>query len=308
MTQNDQILPAYYGYIGSKAGFGSKLGSLLPIEAFVARLELFFGGGGFFYSLPKAKVNILNDIDANVMDTHEAVAAMPEVVMTELELLRPSRRTFEQLRDLRLTATWNELAPAKRAAAFIYLAKNSINGVMRYFSNSTKTRSAFNPHFDLMPYAAKFEGVTFENLHWKEALDRFVFKPKEVTLFVYADPPYVVADTKKHYRFNFDPVEHIMLARTLSHINELNNGASRNIKVMLSYDDDPDGFIRSLYREEFGWRIATIDVQYEADHRANMCRKELVIMNYDPPTGDCEGAAATGGGPAQATALQPSAA
>jgi hypothetical protein len=73
-----------------------------------------------------------------------------------------------------------------------------------------------------------------------------------------------------------------MLARTLAKINELNDGERRNVKLMVSYDDDPGGFIRSLYRPEYGWWLETIDVRYGSEHRANRCRNELLIMNYDP--------------------------
>lgn len=297
MENNDLLLPAYYGYIGSKSGFCSKLGPLMPEEAQDAHCEGFGGGLGLFLGKPKAKINILNDIDGDVIETHVAVAADPVGVMGELEKLRPCRKTFEHLRDLRETAAWRDLSPAARAAAFIYITKCSVNGNMRAFSMSAKCRSNFNPHFDLRPYGTKFERVTFESLHWQELLHRLVFKPKQVNLFLYLDPPYVTADTEKHYRFNFDAVQHIMLARTLAQINSLNDGDQRNAKVMVSYDDDPDGFIRSLYREEFGWRLQTIDVRYESEHRANRCRNELVIMNYDPPTNGDEGAVAGDDGP-----------
>lgn len=308
MTKQDQILPAYGSYVGSKSGFGSHLLPRMPDLANYSYVEVFAGMAGLFLVKPKARLNILNDIDPDVVETHTTVAGDASGVMAEMKKLRPSRRTFIRLRDMRGTTEWYAQSPTARAAAFIFIMRCSVNGCLRSFSVSAKARSNFHPDFDLTPYAAKFDGVTFENLHWRELLNRFVFKPKQVSLFCYLDPPYVTADTEKYYGFNFDPLEHIMLARTLAQINALNDGDQRNAKVMVSYDDDPDGFIRSLYRAEFGWRIETIDVRYASEHRANRCRNELVIMNYDPPTNGDEGAVACGDGPTSAADPQSAAA
>jgi len=89
-------------------------------------------------------VTILNDIDPDLIDTHTTVAGDPEGVMAELKKLRPSRRTFNRLRDLRDSAEWHGLSPAARAAAFIYITKCSVNGNRQSFSNSSKTTSNFN--------------------------------------------------------------------------------------------------------------------------------------------------------------------
>ena len=282
MKDKDHNLCSYFSYIGSKNGMAAELEARMPPEAYISYCEPFAGGAGLFLAKPKAKRNILNDLDPDVIQTHATVAAQPELVMAELEKLRPSRVTFNRLRDLRVSTGWQELVDAERAADFIYLTKCSVNGNTRSFSNSSKTNSNYSPHFDLQPYAGRFERVTFENLHWKELLHRLVFKPQDVTLFLYCDAPYVTSDSEKHYRFNFDAVEHVMLARALARINELNDGERRNVKLMISYDDDPNGFIRSLFRPEFGWWIETIKVNYDSEHRANRCRNELVIMNYDP--------------------------
>ena len=282
MNDTDPLLPAYYGYLGSKTGMMPELNSRMPPEAYLSYCEPFVGGAGVFLGKHKARFNILNDIDSDVLEGHETVAAKPRAVMRELKKLRPSRRTFNRLRDLRDTAAWHGVSAAERAANFIYIVKCSVNANMRSFSNSTKSRSTFNPHYNLIPYSAKFGRVTFEHLHWMELLKRFVLKPNEVTMFLYCDPPYVTSDVEKHYRYNFDGVEHLLLARTLAKIHERNDAEKRNVKIMVSYDDDPEGFIRSLYRPEFGWLIDTIEARYESEHRANRCRDELVITNYAP--------------------------
>ena len=162
----------------------------------------------------------------------------------------------------------------------IYLSRESVNANMRSFSLSAKRRSSFHADWDLLPYAQRYQGVTFTNLDWRELLERLVFKPKTVNIFLFLDPPFVISDGRKHYRLNFGSVDHVLLARTLARINELNDSKQRNAKIMISYDDDSDGFIRALYRPEFGWHIDAIDVSYDAGNHSQC--SELLIMNYDP--------------------------
>ena len=107
-----------------------------------------------------------------------------------------------------------------------------------------------------------------------------VFKPKTVSLFLFVDAPYVVSDGQKHYRHNFQTVDHLLLARSLARINEMNDGKNRNVKTMLTYDEGASGFIRSLYRPEFGWQIEEFAVSYDAGNHSGGV--ELIITNYEP--------------------------
>lgn len=277
-------MPPYFGYLGSKRSMVENvLRPRLHPLAFRSRVEFFAGGLSLELALPPAKVQaIVNDLDGDIIGTHEAVATNPDEVMRELTRFHPSRRMFNDIRDLRGNAAWYELTDAKRAAAIIYLSQCSVNSNMRAFSVSSTRRSGFNPQLDLSSYSKRLRGITFEDVHYGDLLNRLVFKPREVHLFGFLDPPYVVADSKKHYRLNFDRVEHLKLARMLARVNELNDDKSREVRLMLTYDNDPDGFIRSLYRPEFGWWIDAVPVTYEAENRTGRSRTELVIMNYDP--------------------------
>jgi len=283
MIQQYTPMAPYFGYLGSKRTMvKSVLKPRLHPLAFRSRVEFFAGGLSLEFALPPAKVQaIANDLDGDIIGTHEAVATNPDEVMRELTRFHPSRRMFNDIRDLRGNAAWYELTDAKRAAAIIYLSQCSVNSNMRAFSVSSTRRSGFNPQLDLSLYSKRLVGITFEDVHYGDLLNRLVFKPREVHLFGFLDPPYVVADSKKHYRLNFDRVEHLKLARMLARVNELNNSKNREVRLMLTYDD-PDGFIRSLYRPEFGWWIDAVPVTYAADNRAGRSRTELVIMNYHP--------------------------
>jgi len=98
---------------------------------------------------------------------------------------------------------------------------------------------------------------------------------------LYCDPPYVVT-TGRHYRYNFDGVDHLLLARKLALVNQRNRG-DRRVRVVISYDDDPAGYIRSLYRREFGWHIDELPIQYRGGHHAS-ATPELLITNFEKKT------------------------
>lgn len=282
ITENKPMKPLL-NYLGSKAGIAPDLIKRLPREAEESRVELFAGSHALELALPPAKrTAILNDLDADVIGAAESVACDAEGVMSHLRTLRSSRATFNHVRDLREQAAWHELSRCQRAAYMIYLSRESVDANMRSFSLSAKRRSSFHADWDLTPYAERYKGVTFTNFDWRELLDRLVFKPKTVEIFLFIDPPFVISDGRKHYRLNFGTVDHVLLARALARINELNGRPERNAKIMISYDDDRDGFIRALYREKLGWRVDTIDVSYDAGNHAQ--RSELLITNYDLPS------------------------
>ena len=286
MTTQDyrSALSSYCGWIGSKSGQAESIliPRLHPL-AYETYVEIFAGGSvGLFFRKDKASgQNILNDKDPDVINMHVCVAGQPDAVMAAMERMRPCRTTFEKIKRLRDTPQWWELSDVERGAQMIYLIKNSVNGNMASYSISAKTSSNYNPHFDLLPYSVKLDGVQFECLDWRELIHRLVFKPKTVRLFLYCDPPYLVATKAGHYRFNFDALEHVLFARTLCRINELNQRHSHEVRIMVSYDDDADGLIRSLYRPAFGWRAKPVEVKYDAENHGQV-RRELVITNYDP--------------------------
>lgn len=285
MSKKYSAIKPLLTYIGSKDNQSQLLRDRMPPVAFESRVETFAGGLGIERNLPRAKIQaIVNDIDPDVIGTYVAAVGRPDEVMTVLRTMRPCRVTFNRLRDSRNTPAWWDQSDAERAAAMIYLAKNSVNSCMKSFSVSSKSRSNFNPNMDLRPFRDRFEGVLFENLYWRDLFEPLIFKPREVCLFLYQDAPYVVADSQKYYRFNFDSTQHIALARSVARVNALNDGERRRVYLMLSYDDDPAGFIRSLYRPEFGFTIETIQTHYASEHHADRCRNELVITNYNTKT------------------------
>lgn len=270
----------YSPFMGGKGQVAEYLVEKMPTEVSQCLIDVFVGGGSFPLAAPKGRVRILNDIDGDIIDMHATVTGDPEAVMCEMRRLQVSRRLYDRLRQMRGTADWFALSDAARAARMIYLLRCAFNANLRSpFSASSSVPINFDPEMDLRPFAEHLRGCTFENLDWSILIDRYVLQQKNLSCVVFADPPYIVASKVAHYGHRFDMVDHLLLARKMTCINE-RNGGGRNVKVMLTYDDDPDGYVRSLYRKEFGWHLQPLPIRYNAGHHSEET-SELLITNYD---------------------------
>ena len=270
-------MKSFVAYTGGKGQVSDDLIARMPEEASQSYIELFLGGGSVFFAKEKAKVNILNDIEPDVVNMHQTVATQAEEVMAEMKRLPTSRLIYEQIRSLRYTGPWWELSDVERAARMIFLLGCAFNAKPRSpFPASTMTPLKYDAYKDLTPYAEHLRGATFECLHYAELLDRYLLRPKKLCCFVYCDPPYMAATSAAHYRYRFDAIDHLMLANKLARINQL-NGGERSVKIMLTYDEHP--YIRSLYRRKFGWHVGSLGIRYAGGHHTHETQ-ELLITNY----------------------------
>ncbi len=272
---------SFIGVIGSKTSVTEQLIKMMPPEAFGAcYIELFLGGGSVFFAKEQARINVLNDADPDLAVTFEAIQRDRKAVESELRVLLDDDQTFRRLAELRNSDQWQDLPTPQRAAVVIYLHKASVNSNQVALSSSSKVRSSHNPDIDLTKFAKKLKRAQIRSLDWRKCIETYLYGSLPVEGFLFADPPYVIADTRKHYRVNFHPTEHICFWRRMTQINK-DNGPKRNVKIMITYDDDP--LIRALYREVDGWRIRPLSIGYASAHDSGQDRPEIVITNYEVP-------------------------
>ena len=270
---------SFMGVIGSKASVAKELIAMMPPEAFgECYIELFLGGGGVFFAKKAARINILNDADPDLAVTFEAIQRNHKAVEKDLRVLLDDEETFRRVCQLRQSEEWHNEPAARRAAMVIFIHKASYNSNQVALASSSKSRSSFNSDLDLTEFAEKLKRAQIRCFDWRTCIDKYLYGPTPVEAFVLADPPYVVADRAKHYRINFHAVEHVRFWHRMTRLTK-DNGPGRNVKVMITYDDDP--LIRALYREADGWRTQPLLINYAAAHDSGQPRSELVITNYD---------------------------
>lgn len=156
-------------------------------------IEPFFGAGGMFFNKPKAKYNIVNDLDSDVFNLFQVVMNQKE----ELEKAFYMMPIHSDLLDY-----WKvnlETDPIKKALRFLFLSNFTFLGkqgdLKTSFGNDKQLfYDNINASFDTL------ENVKFANCDFKRFLEKYIsFRgPKEKEdSFIYNDSPYL--DTVSNY-------------------------------------------------------------------------------------------------------------
>lgn len=258
---------SYLKYTGSKQRV---LEQLLPILGNPTTLiEPFFGSGTVSLNMPNVREYIGNDLNRQVINTHEQVVDNPEQVIDHLASLRKADWDYYDLRDsFNRQCNW-KFWDAGLAAMFIYLNRHCYNGLMRYNRNG-----AFNvpegctssgklpelPFKEIREFADKFSGFSF--IGKGDRPDMAQINIPKLSLFnedfatfmqrfespiqnsvIYCDPPYIpVAASDFNYTSEgFTATEQKVLADLAKELSEKGN------KVIISNHDTP--LARELYKD-----------------------------------------------------------
>lgn len=175
-------------------------------------IEPFFGAGGMFFNKPKAKYNIVNDLDSDVFNLFNLVMNQKE----ELEkafLLMP---IHSDLLDY-----WKkneETEPIKKALRFLFLSNltvmgtgNSIQGGI--YNDKISFYDKIEPCFKYLDNVKMFNTDFKEFLNKKIAFGESGFSCGIEDTFIYCDPPYLGTDS--NYSNNFTEEQTKDLFKTL---------------------------------------------------------------------------------------------
>lgn len=164
-------------------------------------IEPFFGAGGMFFNKPKAKYNIVNDLDSDVFNLFQVVMNQKE----ELEKAFYMMPIHSDLLDY-----WKkneETEPIKKALRFLFLSNFTIMGSgsgIRIGASGGTNKNIFdeniNETFDLL------KNVQFNNCDCKRFINSISFDDRKTPTetnesFIYCDPPYL--GTNDNYSNSF---------------------------------------------------------------------------------------------------------
>ena len=260
--------PIVIPYYGGKYELSKTLVPLIPTHE--RYIEVFAGGLSMFFRKSKAKWNVLNDIDNNIVNLYICVMYERDKLVKNLFWIPKSRKLFLDFREEIKENKEIEIPDPKQAAKYFYCIRNSFNKLIHTpFSMNKDMNKNWDEEFE---YSRMFlGGATIENLDFGTLFDKYY--PKEDD-FWYLDPPYIIATEKgSYYMNNFTIEDHTRLRDCVNKIDEANG------KFMVSYDYRPE--VKELYKE---YNVQTLNMRYTGatkDARKTE-RKEYIITNYEP--------------------------
>jgi DNA adenine methylase len=156
--------------LGNKAKIAHKIIAEFPKHT--CYVEPFFGAGGMFFNKPKAKYNIVNDLDSDVFNLFQ-------VIMNHKEKLEKAFYIMPIHNDL--LAYWKknkETDPIKKALRFLLLSNFTFLGMPGTLNFSlTDSKKIFYERIDNT--FDKLTSVKFNNCDFKDFFDAISFRTPE---------------------------------------------------------------------------------------------------------------------------------
>jgi DNA adenine methylase len=221
----------------------------------------FFGAGGMFFNKPKAKYNIVNDLDSDVFNLFQ-------VVMNQKEDLEKAFYMMPIHSDL--LEHWKvnkETEPVKKALRFLFLSNLTHLGR----GDSIKTSFGNDKSILLKNIDKTFidlSNVVFINKDYKIFIEKYLsFRclDEVASSFIYCDPPYL--NTENNYSNSFTEQDTTDLFDTV---------IKTGCKFAISEFDNP--FVLELAKKH-GLEVITIGERQNLKNR----RTEILIVNYKSP-------------------------
>ena len=260
--------PIVIPYYGGKYELSKVLVPLIPHHE--RYFEVFSGGLSMFFRKEKAKWNVVNDIDNNIVNLYMCVIHKYDELINYLFWFPKSRKLFVDYKEEIKSKKEFTIPDSLQAAKYFYCIRNSFN---KMITTPFSMKKDLNKNYeDELKYSRRFiKDATIENLDFEILFDKY--KPREKD-FWYLDPPYIVASERKEYYMNtFSMDDHKRLRDCVDTIDK-NNGL-----FMVSYDYRDE--VKELYKD---YNVKTITMKYAGatDESRAKERKEYVITNYEP--------------------------
>lgn len=246
-------------YLGGKRALSGRLVEIINATPHSLYAEPFVGMGGvFFRRTARPKVEVINDMSADVTTLFRILQRHFPQFLDTLKWQITSRADFERLRQV----DPETLTDLERAARFLYLQRLAFGGHVRQqtFGVSTTTSA----RFDLTKLVPMLEEaherlapVTIERLPFDKFIARY---DRPGTLF-YCDPPYVGGEDD-YGKGIFSTVDYARLRDAL---------VGARGRFILSINDRPE--IRELFD---GCEMEEVGLTYRVSGKSTAAR-ELII-------------------------------
>ena len=225
-------------------------------------IEPFFGAGGMFFNKPKAKYNMLNDLDSDVFNLFNVVVNQKEELEKAFNMMPIHSDLLEYWKQN------EEIDAIKKALRFLFLSNmtNNTTGDLRRNGFSKDKSICFNSISKINKYLNE-SNARFWNEDFRLFIDRIMLRGNERPLqdndtFIYCDPPYL--GTSNNYISGF----------TENDSNDLFNSlVEKGVNFAMSEFDHP------FILEQAKQRNLNIIIIGERQNLKNR-RTEILVTNY----------------------------
>ena len=221
-------------------------------------IEPFFGAGGMFFNKPKAKYNILNDLDSDVFNLFNVVMNQKKDLENAFYIMPIHSDLLEYWKQNK------EEEPIRKALRFLFLSNFTLMGTGTSMRGSSTEESKQNIEKNLNTVHKHLEYSKLFNYDFVDLFRTISFRRQSEIdgAFIYCDPPYL--NTNDNYSHSFTEKDSIDLFDCLE---------ESKCKFAMSEFDHP--FILDQ-AEKRGLNIIYIGERQNLKNR----RIEVLITNY----------------------------
>jgi len=241
--------------LGSKKMIAEKIIPYFPEHNIY--IEPFFGVGGLFFNKPKAKNNLLNDLDSDVFNFFIVIQNRKDEFLKAYYQM-PVHSDLLNYWKLNL-----EIEPIKKALRFVFLSNFTYLGHGDTIRMGVTDNSKKQLYLNIDKTFELINNCIFSNFDFRKFFNSLIFKESEKNrTFIYCDPPYLL--TGNNYSNSFTENDSIDLFNCLEKI---------QCKWAMSEFDNE--FILNQAKE----RNLNITIIGDRSNLKNR-RKEILITNY----------------------------
>ena len=242
--------------LGNKAKIAQEIQKHFPPHKIY--IEPFFGAGGMFFNKPKAKYNIVNDLDSDVFNLFQ-------VVMNQKEELEKAFYMMPIHSDLlNYWKKHEETEPIKKALRFLFLSNFLLNGNNGSLRSNAVENSKINIIDEFKNTFDFIFDVKFFNKDFRNFINSVCFRSENENkeTFIYCDPPYL--GTSDNYSHSFTEQDSLDLFDCLQ---------ATKCKFAMSEFDHP------FILEQAKQRNLNVIIIGERQNLKNR-RTEILVTNY----------------------------
>jgi len=180
--------------LGNKQVIAEKIQKQFPSHNIY--IEPFFGAGGMFFNKPKAKYNIVNDLDSDVFNLFQVVSTRLDELKKAFELMPIHSDLLEYWK------TNTEEEPIRKAMRFLFMSNFTYLGKGTTIGLVCGDSKGFL--MSKIDETAKFLfDVQFANFDFRKFINSLSFRDKieQSKSFIYCDPPYLGTDDNYSHSF-----------------------------------------------------------------------------------------------------------